>query len=351
MSPDLSRIIRPHVLNLKPYSSARDEFTGEAEVFLDANENAFGSVTHAVFNRYPDPLQKAVKEKLAVVKGVSPDQIFLGNGSDEAIDLLVRACCDPARDHVLLLPPTYGMYQVSADIAAVKTVLAPLRPDFQIDLPETISLLRPGTKLVFICSPNNPSGNAMDPAHIRQVLQHAPGLVVLDEAYIDFAPEKSFLPLLAEFPNLVILQTFSKAWGLAALRIGMAFAHPNLIAVLNRIKAPYNLNAVTQQLALEALERVEEKNRMVTGVLEEREKLVAALSELPLVQQVFPSDANFLLVKFPEPDRIYQYLMEQGIIVRNRSKVLHCAGCLRITVGTVEENEKLLEKLKAFGNS
>lgn len=346
---DIRRLARPHLLALKPYTSARDEFSGEAKVSLDANENAFGPVIPGAYHRYPDPHQKALKNRLAALKGVKPEQIFLGNGSDEAIDLLIRAFCDPARDHVIINPPTYGMYQVSAEVNAVRVEPVLLRPDFQLNIPELVAAFRPGSKLVFLCSPNNPSGNCLDEASVRRVLQHAPGLVLLDEAYIDFVPERSLLPLLDEFPNLVVLQTFSKAWGLAGLRLGMAFGHPELIALLDKIKAPYNINQLTQQLAHEALGQEDEKHRLVAEICAQRELLREELADVPGVLHVFPSDANFLLVRVADADRLYAQLLAEGIVVRNRSKGPLCEGCLRLTVGTPEENAQLLAAMRRIG--
>ncbi len=337
---------RPHILQLKPYTSARDEFSGEAHVFLDANENSFGSVVGSEWHRYPDPLQQAVKERLAKIKGVSADQIFLGNGSDEAIDLLLRVFCEPGKDNVLLLPPTYGMYQVSADIHKVETISVPLTSTFQINRPEVLAAIQAHQpKLIFLCSPNNPSGNCFDQADIRSILEVAPGLVVLDEAYIDFAPDQSLMTWLAEWPQLVIMQTFSKAWGLAALRLGMAFADPSLIRLLNKVKAPYNVNGLTQQKALEALAHEAEKNQMVQDILEGRKTLAHSLAVHPLVLRVYPSDANFLLVKVVDAEGIYHELCRNGIILRNRNRVILCEDCLRITVGTPAENQVLLQSL------
>lgn len=345
---NLHDLMRPHVRALSPYRSARDEFDGEASIYLDANENSLGSATEASYHRYPDPLQRAVKARLAELKGVRAEQIFLGNGSDEPIDLLFRAFCEPRRDHVITMPPTYGMYQVSADLNQVKTVPVPLTDDFQVNVPEVMSALRPGTKLMFICSPNNPSGNLMSRSAIESILQKAPGLVVVDEAYIDFAPEASCLSLLDQYPNLVVLQTFSKAWGLAGLRLGMAFAQPDLIGVLNKIKPPYNVNSLTQEKALEALAHHDRKDEMVAQLLAERPKLAERLAQLPVVQRVYPSDANFLLVKVDEADRRYRELVSLGTIVRNRSRVPLCDDCLRITVGTPPENESLLQHMQAM---
>lgn len=342
------RLARPHLLKLKPYTSARDEFSGEAEVFLDANENAFGSPLERNFHRYPDPHQHLIKEKLAAWRGVDTNQIFLGNGSDEPIELLIRAFCEPGRDHVLLTPPTYGMYEVSADINHVKTVACPLTPDYQLATSEVISSFRPGTKITFLCSPNNPSGNALDLASIRQVVQFAPGMVVVDEAYIDFAPEKSVIHLLGHFPNLVVLQTFSKAWGMAGLRLGVAYGHPSVIALLNNIKPPYNVNAFTQEQALAALAQIPLMEERVGEILAQRAFLEKELVQLLGETNVYPSDANFLLVKVPDADKWYRDLMLKGVIVRNRNKAPQCQGCLRITVGTAQENEALLAAIRSF---
>lgn len=343
---EVEKLVRKHIRSLKPYSSARDEYAGRVGVFLDANENSLGSSVKGSHNRYPDPHQRELKGALARMKGVAPGQVFLGNGSDEAIDLLFRIFCEPKLEHVMVLPPTYGMYKVSADINQVATVSLPLTDDFQLDTAEVIASFRPGTKLVFVCSPNNPTGNLMKRESIEQVLKHAPGLVVVDEAYIDFASGQSLLPLLEEYQNLVVLQTFSKAWGLANLRLGMAFAHPEIIAYFDKVKPPYNVNGLTQELALEALKNVSQKEEMVREILAQRTFLKEELEKIPEVGSIFPSDANFLLVRFPNPDALYEKLVGEGIIVRNRSKVTLCEGCLRITIGTREENQSLIESLK-----
>ncbi|UZR92860.1 histidinol-phosphate transaminase [Chondrinema litorale] len=344
---NIESIVRPHILKLKPYSSARDEYTGKSGVFLDANENPFGSVSGEAFNRYPDPLQKAVKEKLAIIKEVKPEQIFLGNGSDEAIDLLFRAFCEPQKDKVLLLPPTYGMYKVSADINLVETLEIPLTTEYQLDTEKILSLIEKENKvkLIFVCSPNNPTGNQINLAEIEKILNNFSGLVVVDEAYIDFAPEKSMVHFLDKYPNLIVLQTFSKAWGMAALRIGMAYASKQIIDLLNKIKPPYNINQLTQEKVLEALDANELRKQKVEELITLRENLKNALLEMPLVEKVYPSDANFLLIKVPEATKIYDKLIKQLVIVRNRSSVILCDNCLRITVGTAEENTKLLKAL------
>jgi histidinol-phosphate aminotransferase len=344
----IQNLLRPHIAALKPYSSARDEYTGSEGVFLDANENPIGSVTAAMYNRYPDPYQKAIKQGLASIKGVAESQIFLGNGSDEAIDLLFRAFCEPHQEEVIILPPTYGMYEVSASINAVKVVQVPLTRDFQLDVPAVLQAITPKTKMLFICSPNNPTGNLLRQEDILQVLEAFQGITIIDEAYIDFAPEASWLPRLSEFPRLVVIQTFSKAWGLASLRLGMAFASAELIAILNKIKAPYNINGVSQALLADSLQYERFKDEMVARILLQRQSLATALQALPYVERVFPSDANFLLVKMQQPKAVYDFLLEDKIIVRDRSKVLLCEGCLRISVGTKEENEALVERMKHF---
>jgi histidinol-phosphate aminotransferase len=348
---NLTNLLRPHIIGLTPYASARDEFTGKAEVYLDANENALGTAGQiGDFNRYPDPLQRDVKAQLATLKGVSPEQIFLGNGSDEAIDLLFRAFCEPGKDEVIILPPTYGMYRVSAAINDVKVIEVPLQPDFQLNVPAILSAITPRTKLLFICSPNNPSGNLMAREAIDALVAAAPCLVIVDEAYIDFAPGASQLLRKPLPSNLVVLQTFSKAWGMAHLRLGMAFGSPELIDIFNKIKPPYNVNGMTQQLALKALAKVDNQLSMAEEIVTERKMLREKLREIPLVERVFPSDANFLLVRVDDADRRYQQLIERQIIVRNRSRVLLCEGCLRVTVGTPQENQKLLNALQEISN-
>jgi histidinol-phosphate aminotransferase len=339
---DINSLVRQNILRLKPYSSARDEFKGEAQVYLDANENPYPSP----YNRYPDPLQLKVKEKLSRIKNVSSDQIFLGNGSDEAIDLLIRAFCEPYRDSILITDPTYGMYAVCAGVNAVNIQQVRLTANFDLDLDAFPKIMDTTTKLIFLCSPNNPTGNLLNRQNILEILDRFYGLVVVDEAYVDFADDKSFIEELDRYPNLVILQTFSKAWGLAGLRLGMAFASAEIISILNKIKYPYNVNIKTQELALEALDNVYKKDIWVDEILTEREKLVKALTDVPVVQHIFPTDSNFILVKANNASSVYQYLAEKGIIVRDRSKVTLCADCLRITIGTPAENQILVEALK-----
>lgn len=344
----LNDIIRPNVLKMKPYSSARDEFKGSANVFLDANENNLGSLAGNNYNRYPDPHQKKLKTRIAEVKGVKPGQIFLGNGSDEAIDLLFRMVCRPGQDSMLHLPPTYGMYEVSANLNDVALQTVQLTEDFQVPVEEVLLNVKPTTKIIFICSPNNPTGNLIEQGGIEDILRAFKGLVVIDEAYIDFADARSWTSRLHEFPNLVVLQTFSKAWGMAGLRLGLAFASEELVSVLDKIKPPYNINEATQELALQALEREEALKDMVEEIVQERELLMEALSSMPVVEHVYPSDANFILVKVISANEVYNYLLDNGIVVRNRSYLPGCEGCIRISVGTLEENQILLKALVEF---
>lgn len=344
----LTSILRDNIKNIKPYSSARDEYKGNEGIFLDANENPFGSVGGMHYNRYPDPLQNEVKEKLAVLKGLSPEQIFLGNGSDEAIDLLFRAVCRPGKDNIITLPPTYGMYEVSANINDVEIREVPLTTDYQIDTLAVLQAIDEKTKMIFFCSPNNPTGNCLDISAIARIAQSFRGLIVVDEAYIDFAPGKTMANSTKVFSNLVVLQTFSKAWGLAALRLGIAIADPEIIKVLNRIKPPYNINAVTQEKALEALARADEKDKLVEEILKERNYLTEELSKLETVIKVFPSEANFLLVKIKGGRKSYEHLIDKKIITRDRSKVMLCQDSIRITVGTHEENTALIDALKTY---
>lgn len=344
----LDALLRENIKKLVPYSSARDEFKGEASVLLDANENAFGSPYPKNYNRYPDPLQHRLKEKLYQIKGVPAEHIFLGNGSDEAIDLLFRAFCEPGKDNVVLVPPTYGMYEVSANINNVAYKKVNLTSDYQLDLDGIAEAIDRNTKLIFICSPNNPTGNSIRRQDIETILINFDGIVVVDEAYINFSKQPSFTKDLAEFPNLVVLQTLSKAWGLAALRLGMAFASKEVVAVFNKIKPPYNINQATQEIVLEALEGVAQVNDWIKVVVDERDRLSSSLVELAEVETVTASDANFILVKLLEPRSLYNTLVERGIIVRDRSKVELCEGCLRLTIGTPEENKLLYNAIVSF---
>lgn len=341
---NIEKLVRKNILELKPYSSARDEFVGDAEIFLDANENPFPSP----YNRYPDPLQRELKNELSKIKNVDPTQIFLGNGSDEPIDLLIRAFCEPNIDSILITPPTYGMYKVCADINAVNVQVASLTADFQLDLGSITSTIDATTKIIFLCSPNNPSGNLLNAEDIRKIITTFNGLVVLDEAYIDFSSFAGFSQYLGQHPNLVILQTLSKAWGLAGLRLGMCFASKEIIGVLNKIKYPYNLNVSTQSLVLEKLKNEDQIKKNVKIILDEREKLSIELSKLEFVKKIYPSDANFLLVNVMDAKAIYNMMMQNGIILRDRSNVTLCENCLRITIGTPKENKVLIENMKTI---
>ena len=345
---DLKRLTRPNIWNLKPYSSARDEYKGvEASVFLDANENPYNSP----LNRYPDPLQLQVKEKLAKVKGVAVDQIFLGNGSDEAIDLPYRCFTSPGIDNVVAIEPTYGMYKVCADINDVEYRPVLLDEHFQITAEKLLAACDAYTKIIWICSPNNPTGNSIDPAEVQKVIEQFRGIVIVDEAYSDFSAQKPWRLTLDEHPNLIVLNTFSKAWGRAAMRLGMAFASKDIIAIFNKVKYPYNVNQLTQQEALLALDNAAEVGRWVDDILRERSSLMERFAALKVCEKVYPTDANFFLAKMTDANRIYQYLVGEGIIVRNRNKVALCGNCLRITIGTPEENEALLHSLSGFRGS
>ncbi len=341
---EIEKLARENIRKLKPYSSARSEFSGRAEIFLDANENPYPSG----LNRYPDPLQRTLKKKISALKGVAEENTFLGNGSDEVIDLLIRIFCEPNKDHIITLPPTYGMYQVSADIAGVEVRKIPLTPDFQADVSLILNTADKYSKLLFICSPNNPTGNSLEKESIQYLAKYFKGILVIDEAYIDFSKQGSCIELLRDFPNIVVMQTFSKAWGLAGIRLGMAFASKPIIDFLNKVKPPYNINQLTQNAALEALGNIKEVQKRKEEILVERKILRQKLTAFSFVQHIYPSDANFLLVKVETPDALYDFLIQKKIIVRNRSKVLLCEGCLRITVGTPEENEKLLKALASY---
>lgn len=342
-------LIRPNFIKLTPYSSARDEYSGKEGTFLDANENPFQSVTEEDFNRYPDPYQWACKEKLAAIKGVRPENIFLGNGSDEAIDLLIKVTCEPKRDNILILPPTYGMYKVCADIQEVFVQEAPLTDDFEVDLDTVFDSVNSATRIIWVCSPNNPSGNLAQRESVLQLVKAFPHkMVVVDEAYIDFSDQPSFLRDLENYPNLVVIQTFSKAWGMAGLRIGSAYAHPEIIRILNKVKYPYNINQLTQAKLLESLENESRKNEYVREILALREALKNELESLNITEKVFPSDSNMLLVRFKKAKELFGFLLENKIIVRDRTNVVLCKDCLRVTVGTTEENEKLLEYIRKF---
>lgn len=339
---ELKDLVRPNIRDMKPYSSARDEFQGNASVFLDANENPFNHP----YNRYPDPMQRELKAKIAEIKGVEPASIFLGNGSDEPIDLIIRAFCEPAADNIVSIDPSYGMYEVAAHVNNVEFRKVKLDNRFDVDTDALLEAADDRTKVIFLCSPNNPTGNNLSRNRLHKVLDSFSGIVVIDEAYVDFSSEPSFLTELERFPNLIVLQTLSKAWGAAGIRLGMAFASPEIIAVLNKIKYPYNVNLLTQERALDILENKERMEQQLRSILSQRTRLQEALPALDCIRKLHPTDANFILVEVTDADAIYQKLVEQGIIVRNRTNVTLCNGCLRITVGTPDENDALLDALK-----
>jgi len=343
---DLKALIRPSIAAMKPYSSARDEFQSQDNnlVFLDANESPFQND----LNRYPDPQQILLKTKLATLKQVLPDQILLGNGSDEVLDLLFRAFCEPNQDAVLTLTPTYGMYRVLANLNAIENQAVTLNSKFQIKIDDVLKAIHPNTKMIFICSPNNPSGNLLDTKAIEGILEAFGGLVVIDEAYIDFTDSKSWIERLSEFPNLVVTQTLSKAYGLAGIRLGICYASTDIISVLNKIKPPYNINLLTQNAAFEGISNQENTKKQIDMILSEREKLIQNLNNLSFVKTIFPSDANFILIRVDDANMRYTQLIAKGIIVRNRHGQPLCDHCLRITVGTPEENLKLIQALQTI---
>jgi len=339
----IEALVRPNIRALSPYSTARDECQGAPEVFLDANESPYAGLG---YNRYPDPRQKALKERVSAIKGLPAQNIFLGNGSDEAIDLMFRLFCTPGRDNAVAIVPSYGMYAVAADINDVEVRGVTLGPDFSLPVEELLAAADERTKLLFLCSPNNPSGNAFEADQLLDLIQRFPGIVVLDEAYADFSTKGSLRAAVLEYPNLVVLQTFSKAYGMAGLRLGMAFADAYVIDLMNRVKYPYNISQATQELAFKALES--SRNEEVAEIIAQRERLTSALPSFPFVKKVWPSDANFLLVQTDDADALYAHLLKDGVIVRNRSRVPLCSGCLRITVGTPAENDRLLKSLQSY---
>lgn len=348
MDFNADNLVRENIRVMTAYSSARHEFSGNATIFLDANENAFGSPLSTDYNRYPDPLQLKLKEKISSIKGVPVPNIFLGNGSDEAIDLLFRIFCEPGIDNVLIFPPTYGMYEVCAEMNNVLIKKVSLTPTFQLDLDGIANAIDEHTKLIFICSPNNPTANSINREDVEVILNNFEGLVVVDEAYINYAKQRTFIAELTEYPNLVILQTLSKAWGLAGLRLGMAFAGSPVINYMNKVKYPYNINTPTQELALEALSQITTVNDWIQITVEQREKLQQELSVFPFVQEIYPSDANFILVRMDKAKEIYNFLSANGIIVRDRSRIVLCNNCLRITIGTPDENAQLITTLNKY---
>lgn len=342
---NLESLVRPNIWALEPYSCARDEFKGmDAHVFLDANENPYNDP----INRYPDPLQEKLKERLAPLKGVRPSQIFLGNGSDEAIDLVYRIFCNPEKDNVVAMAPTYGMYKVCADINNVEYRSVPLSDDWQLDPKALLNATDAKTKVIWICSPNNPTGNDIPREVIHEVLTGFEGIVVVDEAYSDFSTNQPFRSVLDKYPNLIVLNTFSKAWASAAIRLGMAFASEEIIALFNKVKYPYNVNLLTQEKACTLLSDLGTIDNWMAQIRREKENVLPALEELPIVLKVFPTDANFVLVRVTDANSIYRYLIEKGIVVRNRTRVQLCKDCLRITIGTRQENNELLGALRFY---
>jgi len=344
---DLDKITRKNIKEVTAYSSARDEFSGEAKIWLDANENSIGSAADKNYNRYPDPFQVKLKQRIKEIKGAEVENIFLGNGSDEVIDLLIRAFCEPGQDNIIVLPPTYGMYEVVASVNDVETIEVPLTNSFKLNPGAISNAINDNTKLIFVCSPNNPTGNRMDKEAVKLLLDNFNGLIIIDEAYIDFDQENSWLGEVNNYPNLVVMQTFSKAWGLAGIRLGMAFANRRIIEILNKIKLPYNINQITQELALDAMseKNISKKNEMVATLNSARVELRDQLSALEIVKEIYPSDANFLLVKMKNAKDIYRKLVKNQIIVRDRSSINLCENCLRITIGTRQENELLVTAL------
>ncbi len=341
----LEELVRPNILSLKPYSSARDEYSGkEAHVFLDANENPYNQP----FNRYPDPLQRDLKAAIEKVKQVPASCIFLGNGSDEAIDLAYRCFTRPGIDNVVAIEPTYGMYKVCADINDVEYRPVLLDEHFQISAEKLLAACDDNTKIIWICSPNNPTGNNINREEITKVLEQFEGIVIIDEAYSDFSQEKPFRLELRNYKNLIVLNTFSKAWGCAAIRLGMAFAHPEIINIYNKVKYPYNVNLMTQQKAMEVLKEPYETDKVIRILLQERARLISAFRDLPICEGIYPTDANFFLAKMTDAQKIYDYLVNKGIIVRNRTRISLCNNCLRITIGTKTENAELLSALRQY---
>ena len=342
---DLEKTVRENIKRMTPYSSARKEFSGAGEVFLDANENSFGSPLEKNYHRYPDPLQTKIKRQIAEWNDVETGEIFIGNGSDEAIDLLFRIFCRPQKDNVLIMPPTYGMYEVSAEINDVAVKKVHLNAAYEIDFQTVKKAFDENTKLIFICSPNNPTGNLLDRKAILNLIKSFHGIVVVDEAYIHFSKQPSFVAEIKNFPNLVVLQTFSKAWGLAGLRVGMAFADKQIIRYFNQVKPPYNISQIAQETVVEALKNKAQVEETIAAIINERGKMIEKLQKFSFVEKIYPTDANFVLVKTNNADLLYELLLEKKIIVRNRNNVELCEGCLRITIGTPDENEILMAAL------
>lgn len=345
---NLDDLVRENIKKLKPYSSARSEFRGNAEVFIDANENGYGSPLDENFHRYPDPLQWQLKQEISKVKGVLPQNIFIGNGSDEVIDIAFRIFCEPKKDNVIICPPTYGMYKVCANVNDIEVREVLLTQDFQLNVEGILSACNENTKLFFICSPNNPTGNDLDRMDIELLLNNFSGIIMIDEAYINFSRQKTFITELTKYENLIVMQTLSKAWGLAALRLGLGFASEKIIDLFNKVKPPYNINRASQELGIKALANIQKVNQNIKNIVEQRNWLHQELQYFNFVKIIYASDANFILVKVDDADKLYQYLLLNGIIVRNRSKEPLCENCIRITVGTKEENDSLIKALKKY---
>ncbi len=343
---NIKDLVRDNILNLVPYSSARSEYSEHADIYLDANESPFDTG----YNRYPDPLQKELKKEIGKLKNIGTDKVFIGNGSDEAIDLIIRVFCTPLLEEVLLVEPTYGMYSVSAAINNIGIVRTNLNEDYTLDADRVLNSVTSTTKVIFLCSPNNPSGNLFEPEQIIRILEGFHGIVVIDEAYIDFSQRDSWLQKIDDYQKMIVLQTFSKAWGLAGLRVGMAFSNPSIIQLLNKVKPPYNISSLVQEKVLKSIINDQSKvNDRVNVILRERKKMREELLKLDFVKEIYPSQSNFLLVQVDDPNKTYQYLVDSGIIVRNRSRLILCEGCLRITIGLQEENRRLMEALKSYG--
>lgn len=341
---EVERLIRPDLLTLKPYSSARDDFKGKAEVFIDANENPFDNK----INRYPDPLQRKLKDQISLIKSIPVDSIFLGNGSDEVLDLIIRLFCVPGTDELIITPPTYGMYKVLAAINNIFITEVPLDSNFQLVVESILKRYNRNSKILFLCSPNNPVGNVLNRKDVIKLLETFPGIVVIDEAYIDFTNEESYIKLIQTYPNLIVIQTFSKAWGMAGLRLGMAFSNAYTIGQLNKIKPPYNINVLTQEAALEKLQDTKTFKKNKKLIISERKLLVDQLSLLPIIKKIHQSDANFILAEFDNANESYAKLLEEGIVVRNRTNEIGCKNCLRITVGTPDENIRIIKTLETL---
>lgn len=348
---DIISLARKNIRELAPYSSARDEYSGEEGIFLDANENSFGTLEPETLNRYPDPYQEDLKSKLAEIYNINIKNLFLGNGSDEAIDLMMRAFCEPQQDNILLLPPTYGMYRVAANINNINIKEAPLNPDFTINMQKVQDKIDKNTKLIYLCSPNNPTANLFDPEKIKKILTKFNGLLIVDEAYVDFTDKQNMIEELPSYDNLVVFRTFSKAWGMANIRLGMAFADQRVIELLNKIKYPYNVNGLTARKALDLIDQREVKQDIVESILQQREILRDELEKISGVKKVYPSEANFLLVEFEKALELFEYLKEKDIIIRNRTQELHCDNCLRITVGKPKQNQQVIQEVKKFYKS